>query len=553
MLSDMELLQEYASRNTEQAFATLVARHVSMVYSVALRHVGNAHQAQEITQAVFIILARKARSLRPGTVLSGWLFQTARLTAANSLRTEIRRTRREQEACMQSTLHENEAEVWKQIAPLLDKAIADLSETDRNAVVLRYLEGKDLKEVGAVLGTSEEAAKKRVSRAMDKLRAFFTRHGIALSGTVLSGVILTNSASAVPAGLAAAVTAAAVKGTVLTTSTLTLVKGTLKIMAWTKLKIAVGVGVAALVAVQWHEIASQKKQLASLQQERPRAEATRTEPVQADSLELDQLRSDTVRLSNEVRQLRGQMASQKLVEEPPVLLVNKLNATSPPEQPLRQLGLAVAQGDPTALGKLEELSKAAHENYNTNGAKLKTEEERHALWTELFPPLQQAFDAMGEEAAKGNANALQALGRATQMDFLQGFAVQSLGEVAGRGNESMLEALLNPDKYGLLLSSTVAALKPAADNGNQKAIEALAAVTTDDHNAPLWFMAAEGLGKAAESGNPVAIDALIRLSGSTNQNVQTAAVNGLKRAAGTQNVKAVDALRQMDRQSPVFR
>src|SRR4051812_39467454 len=161
MPGDMELLQEYASRNAEEAFATLVSRHIGMVYSVALRHVGNAHQAQEITQAVFIILARKACSLRPGTVLSGWLFQTARLTAANSLRTEIRRMRREQEACMQSTLRENETDSWKQIAPLLDKAIADLGEADRNAVVLRFLEGKDLKEVGAALGTSEEAAKKR--------------------------------------------------------------------------------------------------------------------------------------------------------------------------------------------------------------------------------------------------------------------------------------------------------------------------------------------------------------------------------------------------------
>ncbi|MDB6110254.1 MAG: polymerase, sigma-24 subunit, subfamily, partial [Pedosphaera sp.] len=241
MLSDMELLQEYASSNAEQAFATLVSRHIGMVYSVALRHVGNVHQAQEITQAVFIILARKARGLRPGTVLSGWLFQTARLTAANFLRTDLRRMRREQEAYMQSTLQENEAEVWKQIAPLLDKAIAELGEADRNAIVLRYLEGKDLKEVCAALGTSEAAAKKRISRAMEKLRASFTQRGIALPVTVLSGTILANSAQAVPGGLAAAIVAA-IKGTAVTTSTLTLVKGTLKIMAWAKLKIAVGVG-----------------------------------------------------------------------------------------------------------------------------------------------------------------------------------------------------------------------------------------------------------------------------------------------------------------------
>jgi RNA polymerase sigma factor (sigma-70 family) len=99
-MDDMALLQEYALRNSEEAFATLVSRHIDLVYSAALRHVGNHHQAQEITQAVFVILARKARSLSPKTVLPGWLFQTARLTAANHLRSEIRRARREQEAYM---------------------------------------------------------------------------------------------------------------------------------------------------------------------------------------------------------------------------------------------------------------------------------------------------------------------------------------------------------------------------------------------------------------------------------------------------------------------
>src|SRR5258708_18396542 len=105
--ADMELLQEYAARKSEEAFATLVTRHVDMVYAVALRCVGNHHQAQEVTQAVFIVLAKKAGSLRAGTVLPGWLFHTTRLTAANSMRTEIRRARREQEAYMQSTTDEN--------------------------------------------------------------------------------------------------------------------------------------------------------------------------------------------------------------------------------------------------------------------------------------------------------------------------------------------------------------------------------------------------------------------------------------------------------------
>src|SRR4051812_24524567 len=119
-LDDIQLLREYTLHNSEQAFATLVSRHIDLVYSAAWRHTGNHHQAEEVTQAVFIILARKARSLSPGTVLPGWLFQTMRLTVANHLRTEARRVRREQEAYMQSNQDENTRDAWQQVAPLLN-------------------------------------------------------------------------------------------------------------------------------------------------------------------------------------------------------------------------------------------------------------------------------------------------------------------------------------------------------------------------------------------------------------------------------------------------
>ena len=139
-------------RNSEAAFAALVARYVNLVYSAALRFTGNPHHAEEITQAVFIILARKAGGLLRGAVLSGWLYQTARLTAANFVKGEIRRHRREQEAYMQSILNEPDAAAWEQIAPLLDEAMGGLGETDRNAVVLRFFENKTAQEVGAALG-----------------------------------------------------------------------------------------------------------------------------------------------------------------------------------------------------------------------------------------------------------------------------------------------------------------------------------------------------------------------------------------------------------------
>ena len=151
---DSVLLRDYVERGSEDAFAALVARHVNKVYSVALRHTANPYSAEEITQAVFVILARKSHGLSKRVVLSGWLYETARLTAATFIRSEIRRAHREQEAHMQNVSNENEAEVWQQIAPLLDAAMAGLNETDRHAVVLRFFDGRSMSEVGTALGAA---------------------------------------------------------------------------------------------------------------------------------------------------------------------------------------------------------------------------------------------------------------------------------------------------------------------------------------------------------------------------------------------------------------
>src|SRR6185312_5142659 len=134
---DHQLLAEFAGANSEAAFATIVGRYVNLVYSTAFRFTRNPHHSEEITQVVFIILARKAGKLSSSVLLSGWLYQTTRLTAGNFMKSEIRRQRREQEAYMQSALNEPDDVVWNEIAPLLDEAMGKLGETDRNAVVLR--------------------------------------------------------------------------------------------------------------------------------------------------------------------------------------------------------------------------------------------------------------------------------------------------------------------------------------------------------------------------------------------------------------------------------
>src|SRR5450631_407367 len=122
-LDDIALLREYSAHDSEKAFATLVTRHIDRVYSVALRHTRNPHSAEEITQAVFVILAKKSPLLGEKVCLSGWLYETSRLTAVTFIRGEIRRARREQEAHMQTLLNETESDVWTQIAPLLDEAM----------------------------------------------------------------------------------------------------------------------------------------------------------------------------------------------------------------------------------------------------------------------------------------------------------------------------------------------------------------------------------------------------------------------------------------------
>jgi len=245
--NDAELLSAYANRQSEEAFGVLVERYVALVYSAALRQVQSPSLAEEVTQAAFTILAQKARGLNQRTVLSGWLCRTAHFVARNALKAEFRRQYRETEAHMQSLNNEPEAAIWQQFAPLLDEAVAQLNEADRNAVVLRFYEKKLLNEMGEILGIDADAAQKRVSRALEKLRNYFAKRGVDSTAAAIGETISANSIHAAPALLAKTATAVALaKGATASTSTLTLIKGALKIMAWTKAKTAVVTGVVVL-------------------------------------------------------------------------------------------------------------------------------------------------------------------------------------------------------------------------------------------------------------------------------------------------------------------
>lgn len=244
-MNDAELLQEYASNRSEPAFEELVQRHLPLVYSAAIRQVGDAALAKDIAQVVFIILARKAAELSSGTILAGWLFRTTRHVAAKATRSEQRRRHREQEAFqMQSA---QGTDVWAQVAPCLDEALGQLGEVERHAVLLHFFEHKRLREVGLALGLSEDAAEKRVARAVEKLRRFLLKRQVALPAVVLPGLLMTHGAQVPPAGLDSSVLAVAIGKTVLSPSLFVLLQQALRESLWPHVALVLGKAAVTLI------------------------------------------------------------------------------------------------------------------------------------------------------------------------------------------------------------------------------------------------------------------------------------------------------------------
>ncbi len=292
-LSDQQLLRDYTGTRSEAAFAELVRRHIDLVYSAAVRMVRDAHLAEDVTQGTFVALAQNAGPLTDRPALSGWLHRTAQNIASKVVRADVRRRVREQEAAAMNELLATESDAsWEQIAPHLDAALGELGEPDRDAVLLRYFEGKSACEMAEALGISDEAAQKRVSRAVGRLRELFAKRGVAVGASGLVAGISANAVQAAPAGLALTISssAAAVGGTTLAaTATAT------KAIAMTVLqKTLIAAAIAAAVGTsiyQAHQASTLRSQVQALeQQQAPLAD------------QLTHFKNENERLSNLVAQ-----------------------------------------------------------------------------------------------------------------------------------------------------------------------------------------------------------------------------------------------------------
>ena len=249
-MTDLELLKQYAQTRSEQAFAELVGRHLDWVYWAAIRQVHDRQLAEDVAQAVFIALAQRAASLRRDEPLLAWMLRVTRCAAINALRGQRRRQRHEQKAAAmrpECIAADSEAQ-WEEVAPLLDEQVLRLGKKDKEAILLRFYERKSLAEVGEALGLSEEAAKKRVQRAVERLRGAMVGKGLTISAGALTVMVGTKVTLGAPAGLASSVVATAMAGGGAGMAGV-IAKGAMKMMTMAKVKVIALIGISGLLAV----------------------------------------------------------------------------------------------------------------------------------------------------------------------------------------------------------------------------------------------------------------------------------------------------------------
>jgi len=317
MNDDTELLRRYAMGGDEEAFAELVQRHVNLVYSAALRQVhGDVHLAADATQLVFSDLARKAQALAGHRVLAGWLFTSTRFATAKLVRGERRRQAREHEAhLMHEFMHDDPSARldWERVRPVLDEVLGELSDADREAILLRYFEGRDFAGVGARLHVADNTARMRVERALEKLRARLERRGVTSTGAALAVALASQAVVAAPAGLAANIIGVALAGGVVGAAAGG-ASAVATFMSMTKLQLgltsALAVAGATGLVVQANTVASLREAADAL-----RRETAAIAPLQAENIRLARLAAEAATLRRddaEFTRLEGEASALRI-------------------------------------------------------------------------------------------------------------------------------------------------------------------------------------------------------------------------------------------------
>ncbi len=335
MINDAILLRRYAVDRDEDAFADFVQRHLSLVYSAAVRRLGgDTQRAEDIAQVVFCAVARDARQLSRHPNLTGWLYTATRYAVSDAIRAEKRRRAREKEAhTMNETLFVNESPTdWTRLRPVLDTTMDELSSADREAVLLRFFQGRPFAEIGAALGLSEDAARKRVDRALDKLGGLLGRRGIGSTSAALAALLASETISAAPATLAASVTGAAM-------ATGGAAAGIFSLITVSKLQVGIA---AVVIAGGAAGLITQQRRITELRASAVSVEQQRT-ALAAENVRLAQARAQagaelaTVRTDAETE--RGKLRSQIAALEKSAADANRRSAVrSPTAAPIAPLG-----------------------------------------------------------------------------------------------------------------------------------------------------------------------------------------------------------------------
>jgi RNA polymerase sigma factor (sigma-70 family) len=306
MISDAELLRRYAESGSESAFAEFVRRNLSLVYFAALRRTGDAHLAEDIAQDVFTTLAQRAPLLSRHAALTGWLYTTTRHTAANAVRTEHRRKSREQEGEIMGELFRDGGPTadWERLRPVIDQALDELDDRDREAVLMRCLQDRPFAEIGAALRLNEDTARKRVERALIKLRAQLEGHGVTSTTTALAVALANQAGIAAPAGLAASVTGAAMAGSsAIAASWLATFMGITKLQVGIVGALVTAGGATYVRQARTNDDLRQELALAGAQQRDIAALRRENQQLAAVAAEVDTLRQDDIAFKQLARRI----------------------------------------------------------------------------------------------------------------------------------------------------------------------------------------------------------------------------------------------------------